>query len=139
MKYVTIIIAFVLTIFAQTAITTETIENTGKAESAATTLQFAIGQPAVGARSKEQSHCNQDISSSAGVYRIRPRSQRTIMRTNPIRLHSTRFRRIHLIQYAQSNSQSAGKLRLISKFWIFRGELWIHRLTAKFFSTGDTN
>jgi len=54
MKYVTIIIfAFVLTIFAQSAITTETVENTGKAESAATTLRFAIGQPAVGARSKE--------------------------------------------------------------------------------------
>jgi len=54
MKYVTIIIiAFVLAIFAQSAITTETVENTGTAESAATTLRFAIGQPAVGARSKE--------------------------------------------------------------------------------------
>jgi len=54
MKYVTIIIiAFVLTIFAQTAITTETVENTGKAESETTTLQFAIGQPAVGERTEE--------------------------------------------------------------------------------------
>jgi len=54
MKYATIItIAFVLAIFAQTAITTETFENTGGAESATTTLQFAIGQPAAGAGSKE--------------------------------------------------------------------------------------
>ena len=50
MKYVItiIIIAFVLAIFAQTAITMETVENTGKTESATTTMRFAIGQPAIG-------------------------------------------------------------------------------------------